>query len=453
MAEAIITTPDGRKLKITGPSKQALEAYLPQVFAQLKPSNDIPRLDPSGEVVFDDAGGSGLPMPKDRPSGLSVLGNLTGERMLDNALGIPNMLARAGGGLRNVGRAAIGQDMQQLPNTSYFPQIPSGREALAGIKGILGPGFDASKQSLDQMEADNPGTAMAAGLLGDAATIATGRAPMVRGPGGLLDAPIQGGIESAVKWLGSTNKTTGTRRALERIGSHETFQDLARAAGRATETGIEAAALTTLQGGDPVEVAAFAAGGQMATSLALWGAQHTAEAPLHMLGTEKPYTLSKKVFGTLVAASVLGNFAQIVKSVAPGGKDWLRESQEFGFDKVAFNLMLGATLGLAGKRTKADGVLAQYPRIADAIAALPRTAMIKGAQQLAADPELERVIQLMASDPMAFGQKTYDRLSNAIYEGTFAETYKQAIEDDPELIKLMDSPDPRLSGVPVKEDK
>ena len=128
-----------------------------------------------------------------------------------------------------------------------------------------------------------------------------------------------------------------------------------RGAGRAAETGAEAAILSVLNDGDPLETAAWAAGGQAVGSA--------------MLGSIK--TVGKHPI--LASAFGMAALFQMAKETAPGGRDSFIDSVESGFEKVWWGILAGATATVAGAGRLRGGEIAKnWPRFADAVATIPR---------------------------------------------------------------------------------
>lgn len=126
---------------------------------------------------------------------------------------------------------------------------------------------------------------------------------------------------------------------LNKVFTAGPLKTLARGAGRAVETGIEATALDIVKDpdADPVEIAAVAAGGQMVGSGFLAGGQALTSGGMGKAG-----------LNITVAAMTAWGLLQVLKSATPGGEDRILESMESGYDKVAFALAAGAGSAVLG---------------------------------------------------------------------------------------------------------
>lgn len=407
----------------------------------------------NGTVVGNTPAPMATPPRQPASFGTALSGGMA-ERLIDNTFGAPEAVAKAGLGAVNVGRGLLGMDMVKKGN---LLGLPSGRQVLSAGDSLLGrltganPSMEAAMANRNQIEQDRPGAVTAGNFLGDAATIAAGRAPMVRGPGGILDEPVEAAVNRLAAMAGNTPKTTGVRRMAEDVLNNDTFREFARATGRSLETGIEGALLSVVQGQDPIETAAVAAGGQLAASFSLGAVKESAET----LGKLAPNTISGKLLGLAAAATAATVALQLAKSASIGGDDSIIASEESSFNKLAFSLVLGATAGIAGKRTKADGLLNRFPELADSILTLPRTGLIKFAQQLSqdTDADVERLVSTMQSQPQAFNEKQANKFRAALESEDPLSAVRAMLEEDKKLFEMINAPDPRLAGVPVREDR
>lgn len=183
------------------------------------------------------------------------------------------------------------------------------------------------------------------------------------------------------------------------VAQSKGFSALMNRAGRAAETGIEGAAISILEGGDPLEMAAYAAGGQAAGSLLLGG--------LTGLFSGGPL----KVGGKLALSAVsIGALLQTLKSITPGGSDYSLVSIEQGFNKVGLGITTGVLAGLAGTGRFPVKALAGA---SDYMSALPRAAALSVLHDALNDTRSERVIQRLSIDPDYFGPVAARRLERA----------------------------------------
>lgn len=201
----------------------------------------------------------------------------------------------------------------------------------------------------------------------DIASLITGRAPVSR----LIQRAEQRLAPKAAEIAfgsaaSSSQLAPGVARVVERTLQSPALRSLARGAGRSLEAGLEATVLEIVKGDDPLEAAAFAAGGQALGSVLLSGGKGLLSGGATRAGAKI----------TLAAASIAG-LVQLVKSATPGGRDRILESVEAGYDKVAFGILTGALAAMAGAGRGRDAKLAEdLPELVDAVATAPRAAML-----------------------------------------------------------------------------
>lgn len=186
------------------------------------------------------------------------------------------------------------------------------------------------------------------------------------------------------------------------------FRALARGAGRAVETGVEAAVLDILKdpAADPLETAAIAAGAQLVGSGALGSAQG--------LLSGGPTRAGLKV--AVAAASTMG-LLQLLKSATPGGRDRILESMEGGYDKVALALGLGAASAAIGftRYGRGNTALSEQTRnLLDGMATTHRGITLSLLTRWNdADPDeretIEKVLAEVAKDPYYAGKNAAER--------------------------------------------
>lgn len=357
---------------------------------------------------------------------------LTG-RVIENVLGIPNALIGLNNSAIDAAGGVLGPGVAEflLGDKSEKFNTPSGREVLAGgdaAIGVLGGDFNVGERfqselaQREQEATDNPTASMLGGFSGDVATLLTGRLPRT-GPGGLFDKKIADALSSGSKALGKKAGATGVVKQAKDILDTDVFKHAARGAGRVFETGVEGAALSLLQDGDPVETAAFAAGGQLVASGALAAAEGAVELPLKVLGKNTLGPLGKKAVGIAAQGVILSTLFKVLQSNPDA-------AEETAFDKLTTALVVGGAAGILGKRSKEGGLLENFPSLADAILTVPRTGMIKAAQAIADDEDSQAVVGLMASDPEAFTAKQLERLQEGIESGNFPEAVQELSADD-----------------------
>lgn len=226
----------------------------------------------------------------------------------------------------------------------------------------------------------------------DAATLALGRIPMMR----LRRALPAMRFEEAAQ-------PTAFRRTVARFLERPAIRRILRGTGRSTETGLEGATLAILDREDPTELALYSAGAQTAGSLSLEALRQMRQHP--------------------IAASVFltGATLQVLKEATPGGRDRILESLESAASKVPTLLAVGGLAGAAGTGRVTGPFSRDFPKIADAITALPRGAMLSLLKEATQDEEkgsdeVRTVLETFVRDPSFFGKEERRRLSRAIQD-------------------------------------
>lgn len=327
-----------------------------------------------------------------------------------------------------------------------IPGIPTGRETVAGIEaGVESVGGLLSGEPLDlrrrfgesiaesrQLAENRPFSSMFGGLVGDGLTLAGGRLPVARGI-----AQAEGRLMSAVPREQLLALEPSVARFANRALNSEGMRTLARGLGRSAETGLEGAALGILNGQDPAEVAGYAAAGQMLGSGTL--------SLTKGLVSGGPTRAGVKLG---MAALSAGALIQMLKRSTPGGEDSLYESMEAGFDKVKYGLAVGALAGMAGGgRLRGRAWADDLPEITDAIAALPRGAMVsiikewRSAVEKGEGSAIENALERLAV-PDFFDERTTNRLSRALQNERFGETVGKLIEEDEHFRRRLEAPVP-----------
>jgi len=305
----------------------------------------------------------------------------------------------------------------------------------------LADAFGQRMQARTQMAEQRPGATAVGQFAGDAATLAMGRAPFVRpGGGGMFDQQI-GSMLTRYATAARGPQASALRRTSANIVNSDTFRNIARGAGRAGEAGLEGAAMSLLQNGDPLETAAFAAGGQAVSSL---GGELFEDAVNFLPGK----TFKGKLLSAAASAAATGGILQLLKSAMPGGEDNVIESLESGFNKAMLAIALGGALDLVGRRPSGGGILREFPAIADAMQTLPRTGIIKLAQAAASDPEIERAAQ---NAPL-LSQSDAKLYMDALESEEPAQALRDLMDRNERIRRVLTARDPRLATIPVRED-
>ncbi len=384
---------------------------------------------------------------------LDAMGNAAISRAVDNAAGFPDaileMVARGGPASAAAdfagNRILPGYESRRFDLPKISPILPSGENVVAGADSFLrNQSFDEALAENQAVAEQNPIADATGNLLGDAATLFAGRLPLKRGrTGGVLDEPIEKAMEGARNKLAQKATETGLRRQGIDILEDERFQLLARGTGRTFETGAEAAFLSMLQDGDPAETAGLAMAGQALSSGALTIGKGTVELPFHVLGSGKMSTFGKASVGLAISGALMTSLFQFFQQNPD-------QAAETAYDKLTAGALLALTLGLPGKRPKDDGLLKNFPAVADGFLTVPRTAMINAAQAMAEDPVVADVTQAVAENPEAFGRSRVQKFWKWMQDGTYAEKIRELYESDSKFSDLVNTPS-TLRGVPVSK--
>lgn len=423
MAEGIITLPDGRRARITGPDRETVERKARELVQQ-PATEQRPSIGQAfGRAAVDSFVNNILGIPD---LAVTSLLNMPSPRQLIQSdvvqameAGEPQPQATLVGDVTGRQPPAIGARVLPTPESEDFraagdvlSQMP-GAVSEGESPDILGRFRQARELRGDETQRfaeERPGATLAGSVAGDAATLVAGRAPFARG------ATRRGIVPQAAR-KPTTQMEPGIRRALDRTFRSNPVKSLASRAGRSAETGLEASVLQLLNEGDPLEVAAYAAGGQAAGSL--------------MLGLT---TTRKGLIGLAATAAGYATLIQMGKTSVPGGRNFILESGEAGIEKVKWGIMLGAMSGLAGAGRVRGGRMAQdMPIIADSISAMPRGAAISLIREFVdrGEPEtMETVLQQVAEDPERYTPSQRRRIERALNSEkiSFAETVDSLME-------------------------
>ena len=307
------------------------------------------------------------------------------ERML------PNPVAFSAGEQPQLdpGRS-LADDLGQLP-------IPSAEQIRAGVSAAvpdasgldLGQRFQRARLEQEQRKQEFPTSTAAGEVAGDIGTIVTGRGPLAaRQRAAQVALPDNTAL---VKFV-----PPGAKRAIDDVFRSKAVKGLGSAAGKATEAGLEAYTLSVLQGGDPAELAAYAAGGQLGGSALL------------KLGTTKS--------GLMATALAATAWLQVGKTITPGGDNFILPSVESGFEKVTLAIVGGLLAGAAGAGRLRGRQFENFPKIMDAITATPRAGIISfiNDERANPDPRTETVLKTLIEEPNAFTVKHRERLNKAL---------------------------------------
>ena len=283
------------------------------------------------------------------------------------------------------------------------------------------------RQSAERRE-QHPVATQAGELFGDAATIALGRIPVKA----VAEKAIPIIKSKLVKIIPQSIKdftvNPGIGRLINRAFSSPKVTTLRNAAGRATEAGVEGAALAILNDQDASELAGYAAGTQLAGTAALGANSFLFKGGLVSAGMKL----------TMLAAT-MGGLLQIAKEAAPGGKNFILESMETGYAKVAFGLATAALAGIAGLGRLKGEFAEDLPKFADALTAVSRNIVFGYIREVLEEdekgnPEPALVVEKMQSDPSFLGD-AQGMFEKAFENGDMAltELITQAKEKYPEF--------------------
>ncbi len=302
------------------------------------------------------------------------------------------------------------------------PGIPRLRGAqTSAMFNRIGASFDEELARINQEDAriaeKFPFKTKAGEIGGDVLSLVGGRLPFAKG----INA-----AETAFVTKKFTDSMTdpGVRKLVELALDSKAVLALKRGGARSVEAGAEAAVLSLLKEGDPLETAAFAAGGQIVGS----GLLKFSEGLL----TGGPLKIGGKI---LLASASFGALIQMSKETIPGGDAnaarELIDSMSEGFAKVQMALILGAVSTLAGAGRLRGGDLAKsLPKFMDALATTPRAISISLLQDyLNATPDeqqtIDATLEQLQQDPEFFGPEITDRLLKALQAGNLTQALRE----------------------------
>lgn len=367
----------------------------------------------------------------DRGEAAFMLGGA--EQIASNLANIPAAL------LEQIGTGLLGAP----PNVERMAQeagVVSPQQAASNVADMIRPpdrplaaaaeflGVPEAEAFSEELAAQNPIADLSGSLGGDVATILAGKKPLQniidklsgreKTTGGMFDEIIDSILDRGSKTASAAAGRTGVAREVQEVLDAEWFRHLARGAGRAGETGLEAAFLSGLEGeSDPATVAGIAAGSQALSSFALWSGAQAVDLPFDLMGAEKPKSMGGKItrngLALTVAGGILGSWLNLF-GMSPDQAD------EAAFDKLGFGVLSAMAYGLQGKRPVPDGLLKNFPDAAEAVLTVPRTAWNNAIIWLAGDERGQTVVQAM-QQPGVIAAKEFDGMTKAVEGGTFEE--------------------------------
>lgn len=397
----------------------------------------------------------------------AAFGLSAGTRFMDAVLGVPAAIGKAPsyiaagvqglvgssgdpgvlfGGDFDFQRRLEGQDRPLLAEAGF--NIPNFKTAdVAGAARAMqrnpatgssfGEAFREEKLGFEEEQAamreQFPKATFGGDIAGDVATIVSGRMPFAKG---IRDVEQKLFTSPDVYFhVIPRAGERGMKAVFKDIVTSPKMKALGRGAGRSLETGLEAASLDILHGDDPLETAVYAAAGQATGSMFLAASQAAIKGGF-----------GQAALNIGAASFAAGSLWQIVKDMTPGGRDSIIESVEAGYEKVMLSLVLGAVAGLTGggRIRDFDDVLVQreMPKLADAIAALPRASVISFLEKMVnAQPEEQRnaetAMNRLMQAPGNLSKDLSKKLQDAFDNGTFVDTVNKLQQESEEFRNWM----------------
>lgn len=378
----------------------------------------------------------------------SAAGEIVGKGLAGTAAAVEGVGSVLTGGNFDFARRANDQ-LTKFPasalNSIPRPTVNDLGAAVRSIPALLPGGqspserFQSEKLDFEAEDArireSRPVASTVGDVGGDIMTLLTGRLPNARNINA-IESKLANKTPDLFFGKVPTAPPPGAARLLDDVINSPTMRKLARGAGRSVEAGFEALALDILNGDDPLETAAYAAGGQLAGSAALELGKG--------LFSGGPLKAGTKI---TIAALSAGSLIKLAQDVTPGGEDSFIGSMEAGYEKVAFAGIAGVLSTLAGSGRLRGGRRAEdLPKLTDALAAVPRGAMISLLEDYvnASKPDqrkVDAVIQQLVEDPEHFG-KDLPKLEKALNDGNFVPIVLMSDSDD--LRRLMFKKPPEL---------
>lgn len=324
--------------------------------------------------------------------------------------------------------------LSQAPGSLLSAILPEQVSAISGFPQSPGDLFQTEKAKLtaeqEQLKQEHPFAVNAGQIVGDIATLVTGRSP---GAGKI--AAVESSLMKRLFFKTDPKKLSNVSYLVDKFVNSHALKMLIRGAGRSAETGAEAMVLDAVQGNDPFETAGYAAGGQMMGSVFLTG----------LKSVSKHRSLLGFGLSLGVSALAVGSLWEVIQKATPGGRDWLIPSLETGFSKVALFMLLGAASGATGGgRIRGPGYgdfPKRFPKLADAITALPRAGVISILTDLTQAPKEQQqtvmtVTGKLIRDPLYFGEDAAKRIQKSIADGNLRETILE-LQQDPDFQKKL----------------
>lgn len=360
------------------------------------------------------------------PMGIEAAMTGAEHQLLSNALSLPDMALSLGNFITQKGDEVRDRLLGAEPDPyrSLGQPVREGMDAvgltpdkiLSQVYSGLGLFGDPAEEEsrLQRLKEEYPNWFGAGELGGDVSSLLLGgRGRMKRSlpagerAGGVFDKAINDYITRKLPADGAE----GFGPQVRQIMDSELFRHSMRGAGRSLETGIEAEFLNMLHGGDPGEMLGIGMAAQLVSSASLTTAAGMSELPVRLFGAKDMSKLTKGAIGVGLQSWIFGNMLQVVGQTQD-------EAAETSYDKVLAGFALAATLGLPGKRPKDDGVLKNFPLMADAVLAVPRATGISFVESLRnASEEVQKLNTMMAESPEIFSEKDRKKYESIIMAG------------------------------------
>jgi hypothetical protein len=260
--------------------------------------------------------------------------------------------------------------------------------------------LQTARSQLEQVA--SPVQDFAGEALGDAATVLTGRAPIAKASRGK-------GLTPTFRFA----TTPGARKQIQDVLNSKGVQGALKVTGRSAEAGLEGLALSILDGNDPIEMGAFAAGTQAAGTLSLAAANFA--NPLTQKGRSN----------LLMTAAGIGAILTVAENAVPGDQGSFLSNVETGFDKISMGLIAGTLAGVAGAgRLNSTKLGENLPIIADGITSLPRASLQSAIQDIMSESQTgstqsRAVFETMLRNPTVFDDAEIRRLNRAFEKKRF----------------------------------
>ena len=409
---------------------------------------------------------SGASPKRPTVSGMQTFGRELTKSATDNLLGIPDMALNIGARVVNdavrpitsfADKAAaavtgqrptsgFGPDLINTPPIGQDFVMPNSNEVF-GIAQQIGEraakfatGSDIPVATLNEARANqaritergrqtNPFAAAFGDVLGDAAMLTSLKSSIPAIKWNPITKSLEGGSRSIAGARGLQQNSAANFQAMEQstqqLRAFANAPDAQRAmnalfsnskgtralinqVGRAAEAGFEGSVIAMLNEGDPMELAAYSAGGQVVGSMGL----------SLISGIAGSGGLTSQGLRILGSAGGMAAFYQLAKTAIAGGDNSFLDSFEASFPKVLLSMALGSLGGMVGAgRVSSRFPVTAFPAIADGITTMQRGATMSVLNEMLKDPVVENVVLKLSKDPEFFGAEAGRRINRAMTTG------------------------------------